>query len=964
MHEYEKDYIECRLFIIGDREVGKKSFIEKLLSIPSTSLLRNMEAEKEYNQKLCELLLETQQNEDELKGITNNKFSSTVYDSNFSKDFNRTRSDEMLKFYKTRKTFDVNRKFLDYNPFDLEEKKNKYMMKSFIQFQMLSSRYNRPPAPEHPSKLFNINKSKIIVKPYYFFPAEELPDYYTATDEDASDYVIEGNTKLSMKGINKDIEKKLNIKKTIIEMDKLIGFKIFVYNIFIFMYDLSNFSTFENITLYFDKLNQKFKVCNTEENCISCIIGNKKDKKINMEKEQEKTINEFFNKNKNLYNFEISTKPFFNFDKFFYDFFLETLSQYHESLFNEFNFKKNFGKIVLSKSNFSRALRTTVDPTKDNPGPGYDLNVYGYNTMKELNEAFNNKKKRFNTKIFSNKQGPIFYRSKSVKDLMDKEKNLLMPFLSQSKGGILNKSPRGYSLRIALGKLGLVKSRKNMIWERNKNLIDTLEGDCTLYKYNQEHKSKDEEYFDNVQNRKKNILSKRNQDNNSKIEKNLELNKNNLKALEAKNEEKKQFIMTKLHLYKSSSTPNFFASNLADESKTEQNFYRKRFCDIIYPKNKEYMTKYAQKRDIISKNKEYSETPGPNAYDIRTNLLNPKKGAYMLERRKLIEYPREDPQYPDFKDEFEIIKEKGEKRSAINTYYRPRFQAIVREIDPGPYRDQAIWKKWQKNKEKMENIGHIKEFLDYRKQKLNEHDENLIKINEEKKQIQEISRAILMKKGYEDPSLLKDINYSLVEESSPKYTIKGKMHTKITNYEDYGNGFLNDENENIQAIKYSQLNRPLPNLNYIRPKLPIFSFGKAQRFRGSQEYEGPSDLFKDGIFAPKTQEDFFIKEPFACLAKRSFIGKNAKDSPSPADYKIKSSFEIIAEQGEKISKNKIEIQIKEMIAMQKRKEREEKAKANLNKKSPKNLEKKDKKNTKDNKLILKFNDDEDEDHNN
>ena len=79
----------------------------------------------------------------------------------------------------------------------------------------------------------------------------------------------------------------------------------------------------------------------------------------------------------------------------------------------------NFFIIVLSKSNFSRALRTTVDPTKDNPGPGYDLNVYGYNTMKELNEAFNNKKKRFNTKIFSNKQGPIFYRSKSVKDLMD-----------------------------------------------------------------------------------------------------------------------------------------------------------------------------------------------------------------------------------------------------------------------------------------------------------------------------------------------------------------------------------------------------------------------------------------------------------------------------------------------------------------------------------------------------------------
>jgi hypothetical protein len=123
MHEFEKNYIECRLFIIGDREVGKKSFIEKLLGIPSTSLLRNMEAEKEYNQKLCQLLIQTQQYEEDLKSISNQKFSSTAYDSNSTNDFNRTRSDEMLKFYKTRKTFDINRKFLDFNPFNLEEKK-------------------------------------------------------------------------------------------------------------------------------------------------------------------------------------------------------------------------------------------------------------------------------------------------------------------------------------------------------------------------------------------------------------------------------------------------------------------------------------------------------------------------------------------------------------------------------------------------------------------------------------------------------------------------------------------------------------------------------------------------------------------------------------------------------------------------------------------------------------------------
>ena len=89
----------------------------------------------------------------------------------------------MLKFYKTRKTFDVNRKFLDYNPFDLEEKKNKYMMKSFIQFQMLSSKYNRPsranmqPIPntiwfaklkDSPKFIIVKNSSKRILNNYIF----------------------------------------------------------------------------------------------------------------------------------------------------------------------------------------------------------------------------------------------------------------------------------------------------------------------------------------------------------------------------------------------------------------------------------------------------------------------------------------------------------------------------------------------------------------------------------------------------------------------------------------------------------------------------------------------------------------------------------------------------------------------------------------------------------------------------
>ena len=69
-------------------------------------------------------------------------------------------------------------------------------------------------------------------------------------------------------------------------------------------------------------------------------------------------------------------------------------------------------------------------------------------------------------------------------------------------------------------------------------------------------------------------------------------------------------------------------------------------------------------------------------------------------------------------------------------------------------------------------------------------------------------------------------------------------------------------------------------------------------------------------------------------------------TPSPAEYKIKSSFEIIAEQGKKISKNKKRIQLKEIQEIEKKQIKE----------SPKILY--DQKNN-ENEQLLDLNDDKD-----
>ena len=68
-----------------------------------------------------------------------------------------------------------------------------------------------------------------------------MPDYYNNTENNNKDFIIEGDTKISLKGIIKDINTKLNMKRTIIEEDKLSGYKIFIYNLFIFIYDLLHF---------------------------------------------------------------------------------------------------------------------------------------------------------------------------------------------------------------------------------------------------------------------------------------------------------------------------------------------------------------------------------------------------------------------------------------------------------------------------------------------------------------------------------------------------------------------------------------------------------------------------------------------------------------------------------------------------------------------------------------------------
>ena len=906
MNEYGKEYIECRLILIGDEKVGKKSFINRLLNIPSTSTIHDTEAENNYKKQILKIKKKYEKKKKQLEML------QEINDEMINLDIKNKMKDD-----KTRSTIsNINSKSVS----KVSEKQikfrdnNDYIMQITSEELYFSNEYVRPPIPEHPSKLFNIHKNKICVKPFFILPAEKVSYDYVPTEEN-SENEIDNELNISFKGIKNDIKKIINNKTTIIE--ELPGYKISLYNIFVFIYDMSIFDSFENLIHYYDLIEANFNISESY-NLIPCIIGNKRDQKILLYSEKQIIFNDFI-KEHNLPFFEISTKPYFNFDNFFLDFLLKFLNKYHENLYNEYNFKLDFEKIITNKSTFSKSNREIVNQKDLYPGPNYDINIYSFNSSKELNESLNDNKFRFNKKIFYNKIGPKFHKSNSTKyinngDILKIKGN---SFLSQAKGGLLNKPIEGYSFGIVKGKLDLLKSRKQLFSERNESLKESLEDDLLLIKNLDKSRIRGEDYIEEATERRNKIFEMKKCERKKIIKKLSEIHSNNLDKIKKEQEKKKKKIILSQN-NKSLSSPNLLTPNntfiaIATEEK-ENN--KKRFLEVVYPKNKNYLEGHKKILKKISKSKKEYITPAPNAYDIRNNYTERNKGPSLAGKRKEMILYRLDPSFPDLKDEFDLIVEKGSHNYPKD--FKPRFTEMKKEEIKEPYPDKEIWKKWEENKLINEKKRRIKIFIQNIKQKKKLQLKKIEKIKEQREEIQKLKKEILITKGYENADGETRINYSLIEDSSPKYSIKGRHSSlfSINDKSDISNIFPGNT-EIMELIKNSQLNRPIPDINVIKPKLPSIIFNKSKRFDDKKKvFEGSSDLFKEGIFGLKSQESFSNKQPYSYRDKRDAIYQKERKSPSPAEYKIISSFDIIAEKGKKISEIRDKIRAKENVKNQ------------------------------------------------
>ena len=546
MSKIRKEYIECRLFILGDEKVGKKSFVKKLLNLPCTSIIHDEDSEKEYNQLLSKYKSDVQEeiqmqkeNEEMLKSMNNEEKSRGGNDvtSRYTSTNTLFKIDEERTFRKNDRT----NKNVTSTLNNIQGTSKNLSKSKAVQPGIYKPKVLREPVPEYPAKLYCVNLDKIVIKIFCIPKAEKRPPDFIPIDED-EEYELEKEHNISFDGIKKDLSDKLSLEDTCISQDRLGDFNISVFTLFIFLYDMSNFYSFESLILYYSKITNLFRF-NEAKNFKACIIGNKNDKKVLFEAEQNSVFNEFL-KNTNLKKFEMCTKPYFLFDRFFLDFFFQMFSVFEQNetdakhkLLENKDFINEFKKLVKSHPNFARSKREMVSQSEKVPGPEYNLNLYNFNSQEERNKFFSDKKFRFKSKIFINKRGPILHEDKVAKNTTDKA-NTNKPAINMDiKGGLYNKPINGYSFGIIKGQLNLIQKRKDLRSQRNNNLINEID------RYNNSpihqsplKKSRDDEYFESALKRK--ILYKKNLINERQIKVNkiLSIHNQNLKKIE---EEKK-----------------------------------------------------------------------------------------------------------------------------------------------------------------------------------------------------------------------------------------------------------------------------------------------------------------------------------------------------------------------------------------------------------------------------------------
>ena len=592
-------------------------------------------------------------------------------------------------------------------------------------------------------------------------------------------------------------------------------FLTFLYNVhscsvseyFAFLYDLSNFeNSIKDLYLYFQSINTKYKL---KQNYSLLLLGTKVDKKIQPKNTKIKELNTFMKSLPNLKNYEIGTKSNFDFNHFFAKFVQNILST---NLVSTYHIEQIMEKIEEQPS-FAKAPKFEKEKESSSPGPAkYLNNIYDTENIKERIKALTGNN-RFNTKLFINKKGPQLHQEKVKKPKREDPFNKFRNQYEMEQKEKLKKvaqylmeGQKGFSFAGGMGTgqgKKLLEERKRMAEKRNELYYSNFGENYIMNKQNKNIKSKSRSNFRydnlkiNISDDNKSVQSKESkfltQDRYNSIVK-----ENKSRILE-ENENKIKQIIEK-------------ANKVTVQ---DRNKIKEKYKEIIFGNNSLLLKRTDEKIKEIKYNRE--RLPTPPMYDISKGLLDKNKGFSILSRKPQLSQKINEAPFVLIQSDFDKCI-KNTKVGSIGYAKRHKLRPIKTEVNKKTF-DEDKFEKYEKNKVNSERHQNTMEFLNDRKEKQKIHNYLI-------QQIQEINREQIENlKSNQSNTEFKNINYNLVESSSPKYSMRGKydLDENRENKLLFLNALRNDPSLEIKDYQ--------PNYNYIKPRIQSFKFPKDERFK-------------------------------------------------------------------------------------------------------------------------------------
>ena len=747
------------------------------------------------------------------------------------------------------------------------------------------------------TKVYKIENNNLEINFFPCIEAQPLPYNYEFREDDEF-YEFEKEYKLTLKPLIKEIQ------RIIVKPPENVNSQI--EYLFLFCFDLCDVSSFEKLLLYFNQIEKHLKL---SSNFKIVLVGNKLDKKIAMSNEQKEGIENLLTQLNTIY-YEISSLMFFQFEKFFEKLIFDNFGEL--SIFSKEESKKVFVEILTQKKSFSKAIREWY---KDNNVPGsnkYNTNQFQYPyKRREFLKIFHDTDK-FNKRIFINKMGVLFPPIKKAKEKesysysKDKnskdKKNEIISFEANKKIQEeieLNSRKPGYTFGSINYKPLNLKHQRKLLSESRDNEIDRFltEGGSTLYhpvKSMNKGELNQERYERNRLEQKKRIKNEKKKINEDIKKRHDEVNEKNL----METNEKIDLIIEKDKKYK-----KLFEDREKKRIKKQKQNIIKNNSESLIPKR-------------ISEPKGKFYTPMSS---ISTN-----KGFTFGHKPPITIVKQDYPDYPLFKDDFEKLILKNKKINFVKKNGKRFPDYKTDEIGDSSY-IMENQKKFEANRNLIQS-NKLNGFLNDRKNKREE-------VLQRKKDIIESQENDLREqilKQYKSDSnyLIRDINYSQVETSAPKYTMREKyefgsifQHDKQNNNDESNQfGYSTLFNPDI-STKLSTLNLENPDISIVRPKYPVYSFTRSKRFNFTTDNfdKNKSKYSNTEANIPFTTNYYDYNYTQSFLKAQTSMGTGKKFEikgngyPGPDFYKIRRFADDVAKRGNEINLARIKVREKEKL---------------------------------------------------